>query len=122
MLTTYDDSWQALNWVAQNAVSGLEPWLQDQANLSWLFITGDSAGEVAVTGEMIDPTRRHQYEAMWSFIYGGQYGIDDLWLDPLSLPASQWRKLERNDDFQPHGLACAAAIEGSRWRTRGGDE
>ncbi|XP_066399559.1 probable carboxylesterase 13 isoform X2 [Miscanthus floridulus] len=42
--TAYDDSWQALNWVARNAASGPEPWLRDRGNLSRLFVAGDSAG------------------------------------------------------------------------------
>uniref|UniRef100_J3MY80 Alpha/beta hydrolase fold-3 domain-containing protein n=1 Tax=Oryza brachyantha TaxID=4533 RepID=J3MY80_ORYBR len=42
--TAYDDSWQALNWVARNGKSGPEPWLRDRGNMSRLFLAGDSAG------------------------------------------------------------------------------
>ena len=42
--TAYDDSWQALNWVARNAASGPEPWLRDRGNLSRLFVARDSTG------------------------------------------------------------------------------
>jgi len=160
--TAYDDSWQALNWVARNAASGPEPWLRDRGNLSRLFVAGDSAGaniahnmamragteeeggrldggaaitglllldpyfwgKQPVAGETTDPARRRQYEATWSFICGGRYGIDDPLVDPLSMPASQWRKLACSrvavtssglDDFRPRGLAYAAALNGSGW-------
>jgi len=156
--TAYDDSWQALNWVARNAASGPEPWLRDRGNLSRLFVAGDSAGaniahnmamragtevldggaaitglllldpyfwgKQPVAGETTDPARRRQYEATWSFICGGRYGIDDPRVDPLSMPASQWQKLACSrvavtssgmDDFRPRGLAYAAALNGSGW-------
>ena len=41
----YDDSWAALQWVASHANgNGPEPWLNSYANLSRVFIAGDSAG------------------------------------------------------------------------------
>jgi acetyl esterase/lipase len=81
-------------------------------------------GKQPVAGETTDPARRRQYEATWSFICGGRYGIDDPLVDPLSMPASQWRKLACSrvavtssglDDFRPRGLAYAAALNGSGW-------
>ncbi|CAD6332893.1 unnamed protein product [Miscanthus lutarioriparius] len=45
-------------------------------------------GKQPVVGETTDPTRRHQYEATWSFICVGRYGIDDPRVDPLSMPTS----------------------------------
>lgn len=157
--TAYDDSWQALNWVARNAGSGPEPWLRDRGNLSRLFVAGDSAGaniahdmamragtgggldggaaiaglllldpyfwgKKPVAGETTDPARRRQYEATWSFICGGRYSIDDPLVDPLSMPASEWRKLACSrvavtssglDDFRPRGLAYVAALRDSGW-------
>ncbi|KAJ1289987.1 hypothetical protein BS78_02G207200 [Paspalum vaginatum] len=158
--TAYEDSWQALNWVARNAASGPEPWLRDRGNLSRLFLAGDSAGAniahnmamragtagsgldggAAVTGlllldpyfwgkrpvagETTDPATRRQYEATWAFICGGRYGIDDPLVDPLSMPASEWRRLacshvavttSGRDDFRPRALAYAAALNGSGW-------
>ena len=67
-----------------------------------------------MAGETTDPARRHQYEETWSFICGGRYSIDDVRVDPLSMPASQWQKLACSrvaitlsglDYFRPHGLA-----------------
>jgi acetyl esterase/lipase len=81
-------------------------------------------GKKPVAGETTDPARRRQYEATWSFICGGRYGIDDPLVDPLSMPASQWRKLACSrvavtssglDDFRPRGLAYVAALNGSGW-------
>ncbi|KAI3441376.1 Abhydrolase_3 domain-containing protein, partial [Psidium guajava] len=41
----YDDSWAALQWVAAHAGgSGTESWLNRHADLSRLFVAGDSAG------------------------------------------------------------------------------
>ncbi|XP_004294837.1 PREDICTED: 2-hydroxyisoflavanone dehydratase-like [Fragaria vesca subsp. vesca] len=37
----YDDSWAALQWVA---TGGSEPWLNDYADLTRVFVGGDSAG------------------------------------------------------------------------------
>ena len=77
-----------------------------------------------MVGETTDPTRRHQYEATWSFICVGRYGIDDSRVDPLSMPTSQWRKVVYSrvaitssglDDFRPRGLAYAAALNDSVW-------
>ncbi|EAZ45013.1 hypothetical protein OsJ_29652 [Oryza sativa Japonica Group] len=158
--TAYDDSWQALNWVAKNGRSGPEPWLRDRGNMSRLFLAGDSAGAniahnmamragkdggqleggVAITGillldpyfwgknpvgaETTDPARRRQYEATWSFICDGKYGIDDPLVDPLSMPAPEWRKLACSrvavtvsdlDDFKERGKAYAAALRDSGW-------
>jgi len=154
----YDDSWQALNWVARNAGSGgAEPWLRDRGNLSRLFVAGDSAGaniahnmamragteeggldggaaiaglllldpyfwgKKPVAGETTDQATRRQYEATWSFICGGRYGIDDPLVNPLS---AELRRLACSrvavtssglDDFRPRGLAYAAALRDSGW-------
>ncbi|KAF8695154.1 hypothetical protein HU200_037765 [Digitaria exilis] len=156
--TAYNDSWQALNWVARNAASGPEPWLRDRGNLSRLFLAGDSAGaniahnmamragteevdggaaitglllldpyfwgKKPVAGETTDNSTRRQYEATWSFICGGRYGIDDPLVNPLSLPAAELRKLACSrvavtssglDDFRPRDLAYAAALRDSGW-------
>ncbi|CAL5081810.1 unnamed protein product [Urochloa decumbens] len=157
--TAYNDSWQALNWVARNAASGPEPWLRDRGNLSRLFVAGDSAGgniahnmamragteggldggaaitglllldpyfwgKEPVAGETTDAATRREYEATWSFICGGRYGIDDPLVNPLSLPAAEMRRLESKrvavtssglDDFRPRALAYAAALNGSGW-------
>ena len=113
--------------MAQNAALGLEPWLRDRANLSWLFVARHSVGTniahnmamsaggideggrrldgcAAIMGlllldtyfwgkqpvaeETMDPARRHQYEATWSFICDGRYDINDPRVDPLSMSAS----------------------------------
>jgi acetyl esterase/lipase len=148
----YEDSWQALNWVARNAESGPEPWLWDRGNLSRLFLAGDSAGaniahnvamragteggapvtgvllldpyfwgKKPVPGELTDPATRREYETAWSFICGGQYGIDD----PLVMPAAEWRRMAAsrvvvtvsgNDNFRPRALAYAAALRHSGWK------
>ncbi|XP_062196143.1 probable carboxylesterase 12 [Phragmites australis] len=42
--TGYDDGWAALRWVLENARSGPEPWLSRHADLTRLFLVGDSAG------------------------------------------------------------------------------
>jgi acetyl esterase/lipase len=154
--TAYEDSWQALNWVARNAESGPEPWLRDWGNLSRLFLAGDSAGAniahnmamragteggAAVTGvllldpyfwgkkpvpgELTDPATRREYETTWSFICDGQYGIDDPLVDPLAMPAAEWRRMAAsrvvvtvsgNDNFRPRALAYAAALRDSGWK------
>ncbi|KAL5205960.1 hypothetical protein ABZP36_034169 [Zizania latifolia] len=157
--TAYDDSWQALNWVARNARSGPEPWLRDRGNITRLFLAGDSAGGniahnmamragkeggleggVAIMGillldpyfwgktpvgaETTDQGRRRRYEETWSFICNGKYGIDDPLVDPLSMPASEWRKMACSrvgvtvsdlDDFMERGKAYAVALRDSGW-------
>ncbi|KAJ0077665.1 hypothetical protein Patl1_36177 [Pistacia atlantica] len=41
----YEDSWAALQWVASHVNgNGPDPWLNDHANFSKVFIGGDSAG------------------------------------------------------------------------------
>ncbi|KAL5992742.1 hypothetical protein ACLOJK_013661 [Asimina triloba] len=40
----FNDSWAALQWVASHAEGGAEPWLRDHADLTRLFLGGDSAG------------------------------------------------------------------------------
>ncbi|KAJ8772818.1 hypothetical protein K2173_027995 [Erythroxylum novogranatense] len=42
----YQDSWDALQWLASHAneKGGNEPWLQDYADFDQLFLAGDSAG------------------------------------------------------------------------------
>ncbi|KAM0832387.1 hypothetical protein ACQ4PT_064934 [Festuca glaucescens] len=42
----YDDSWEALSWVASHAPDGAgdEPWLTDHADFSRLSLGGESAG------------------------------------------------------------------------------
>ncbi|XP_040382999.1 probable carboxylesterase 13 [Oryza brachyantha] len=41
----YDDAWAALRWVLENArSSGPEPWLSRHADVTRLFLVGDSAG------------------------------------------------------------------------------
>jgi acetyl esterase/lipase len=81
-------------------------------------------GKEPVAGETTDKARRRQYEATWSFICGGRYGIDDPLVNPLSLPAAELRRLASSrvavtssglDDFRPRGLAYAAALNGSGW-------
>ncbi|CAI9277011.1 unnamed protein product [Lactuca saligna] len=43
--TCFDDSWEAIKWVAQHINSnGPEPWLNDYADLQQVFFSGDSAG------------------------------------------------------------------------------
>ncbi|TVU09856.1 hypothetical protein EJB05_43353, partial [Eragrostis curvula] len=81
-------------------------------------------GKKPVAGETTDAERRRKYEETWSFICGGQYGIDDPVVDPLSMPAGQWRRLACSrvavtvsglDDFRPRGMAYAAALRDSGW-------
>ncbi|KAG8049957.1 hypothetical protein GUJ93_ZPchr0009g2157 [Zizania palustris] len=131
--TAYDDSWQALNWVARNARSGPEPWLQDRGNITRLFLAGDSAGgniahnmamRAGREGGLEGGGRRRRYEQTWSFICNGKYGIDDPLVDPLSMPASEWRKMACSrvavtvsdlDDFMERGKAYAVALRDSGW-------
>ncbi|KAI4375993.1 hypothetical protein MLD38_013796 [Melastoma candidum] len=41
----YEDSWEALQWVASHASgAGPDPWINDHADLTRIFIAGDSAG------------------------------------------------------------------------------
>ncbi|KAJ8450811.1 hypothetical protein Cgig2_032436 [Carnegiea gigantea] len=41
----YDDSWEALRWIASHSNgSGPDPWLNEHADLKRLFLAGDSAG------------------------------------------------------------------------------
>jgi acetyl esterase/lipase len=40
----YDDAWVALRWTLANARSGPDPWLSRHADLTRLFLAGDSAG------------------------------------------------------------------------------
>ncbi|CAI9269740.1 unnamed protein product [Lactuca saligna] len=43
--TQYDDSWEAIKWVASHANrNGSEPWLNDYADFERLFFGGESAG------------------------------------------------------------------------------
>lgn len=43
--TQYDDSWEALKWVASHSdQNGPEPWLKDHADFQRVFISGDSSG------------------------------------------------------------------------------
>ncbi|XP_071697558.1 probable carboxylesterase 12 [Rutidosis leptorrhynchoides] len=43
--TAYEDSWEAVNWVATHVKgNGPESWLNDHANLQNVFFAGDSAG------------------------------------------------------------------------------
>nr|CAB3453616.1 unnamed protein product [Digitaria exilis] len=81
-------------------------------------------GKKPVAGETTDNSTRRQYEATWSFICGGRYGIDDPLVNPLSLPAAELRKLACSrvavtssglDDFRPRDLAYAAALRDSGW-------
>ncbi|CAN6217954.1 unnamed protein product [Urochloa humidicola] len=81
-------------------------------------------GKEPVAGETTDAATRREYEATWSFICGGRYGIDDPLVNPLSLPAAELRRLASArvavtssglDDFRPRALAYAAALNGSGW-------
>uniref|UniRef100_A0A0A9GZW7 Alpha/beta hydrolase fold-3 domain-containing protein n=1 Tax=Arundo donax TaxID=35708 RepID=A0A0A9GZW7_ARUDO len=81
-------------------------------------------GKRPVAGETTDPTRRRQYEATWSFICDGRYGIDDPLVDPLSMPVAEWRRLacsrvavtvSGRDDFRPRDMAYVAALRDSGW-------
>ncbi|KAL6656152.1 hypothetical protein ACP70R_006978 [Stipagrostis hirtigluma subsp. patula] len=81
-------------------------------------------GKRPVAGETTDPARRRKYEVTWSFICGGRYGIDDPVVDPLSMPATEWRSLASArvavtvsglDDFRPRAKAYAAALRDSGW-------
>uniref|UniRef100_K4A295 Alpha/beta hydrolase fold-3 domain-containing protein n=1 Tax=Setaria italica TaxID=4555 RepID=K4A295_SETIT len=81
-------------------------------------------GKEPVAGETTDKATRRQYEATWSFICGGRYGIDDPLVNPLSLPAAELRRLASSrvavtssglDDFRPRDLAYAAALNDSGW-------
>ena len=40
----YEDSWEALKWVASHAEGGPDPWLADHADFKRLYLAGDSAG------------------------------------------------------------------------------
>ncbi|KAJ3695874.1 hypothetical protein LUZ60_001251 [Juncus effusus] len=42
--TAYDDTWQAVKWVVQNAKSGPEKFLSQHGDLNRIFMAGDSAG------------------------------------------------------------------------------
>uniref|UniRef100_A0A0D9XEJ9 Alpha/beta hydrolase fold-3 domain-containing protein n=1 Tax=Leersia perrieri TaxID=77586 RepID=A0A0D9XEJ9_9ORYZ len=81
-------------------------------------------GKNPVAAETTDPARRRQYESTWSFICDGKYGIDDPLVNPLSMPASEWRKLACSrvavtvsslDAFKPRAMAYAAALRDSGW-------
>ncbi|KAL6846287.1 hypothetical protein ACP4OV_023735 [Aristida adscensionis] len=81
-------------------------------------------GKRPVAGETTDPARRRKYEETWNFICGGRFGIDDPRVDPLAMPAAEWRRMacarvavtvSGEDDFRPRGEAYAAALRGSGW-------
>lgn len=44
----YDDSWEALKWVASHAEGGRNAWLATHADVGRLFLVGDSAGGTIV--------------------------------------------------------------------------
>ncbi|KQJ90539.1 probable carboxylesterase 2 [Brachypodium distachyon] len=81
-------------------------------------------GKKPVGAETTDQAKRRQYEATWSFICDGKYGIDDPLIDPLATPASELRKMacarvavtvSGLDDFEERGKAYAAALRDSGW-------
>uniref|UniRef100_A0ACD5XM61 Uncharacterized protein n=1 Tax=Avena sativa TaxID=4498 RepID=A0ACD5XM61_AVESA len=81
-------------------------------------------GKRPVGAETTDPATRRRYEATWSFVCGGRYGIDDPRIDPLAIPAAELRRLACSrvavtvsgmDDFDARGKAYAAALNGSGW-------
>ncbi|VAI18436.1 unnamed protein product [Triticum turgidum subsp. durum] len=82
-------------------------------------------GKRPVGAETTDPATRRRYEATWSFVCGGRYGIDDPLINPLAAPAWALRRLACGrvavttsglDDFEARGEAYAAALNGSGWR------
>ncbi|KAF8772672.1 hypothetical protein HU200_005639 [Digitaria exilis] len=97
----YDDSWDALKWVASHATGvGAEPWLAEHGDFSRVFLAGASAGGTiahvvaaragdgaadigneATTGK----ERKARADAFWRFLYPGSPGLDD----PLSNPFSE---------------------------------
>uniref|UniRef100_A0ACD5XVI1 Uncharacterized protein n=1 Tax=Avena sativa TaxID=4498 RepID=A0ACD5XVI1_AVESA len=81
-------------------------------------------GKRPVGAETTDPATRRRYEATWSFVCGGRYGIDDPRIDPLVVPAAELRRLACSrvavtvsgmDDFDARGKAYVAALNGSGW-------
>ncbi|XP_021738470.1 probable carboxylesterase 2 [Chenopodium quinoa] len=40
----YEDSWAAINWVGKGDGQDVHPWIKDRADLSRVFLAGDSAG------------------------------------------------------------------------------
>ncbi|KAM0832389.1 hypothetical protein ACQ4PT_064935 [Festuca glaucescens] len=49
-------------------------------------------GKRPVGAETTDPATRRRYEATWSFVCAGRYGIDDPRIDPLATPPAELRR------------------------------
>ncbi|XP_044489647.1 probable carboxylesterase 1 [Mangifera indica] len=106
----YEDSWAALQWVASHVGgNGPEPWLNDHADFSKVFISGVSAGgnishtlafRVGTIGlpgvKVVGVILVHPYfggtgdDAMWLFMCPNNGGLQDPRLKP---PAEDLAKL-----------------------------
>ncbi|XP_031260338.1 2-hydroxyisoflavanone dehydratase-like [Pistacia vera] len=106
----YEDSWAALQWVASHVNgNGPDPWLNDHANFSKVFIGGDSAGgnishtlafrvgSIGLPGVKVDGVILfHPYfggtedDQMWLFMNPTNGGLKDPRLKP---PAEDLGKL-----------------------------
>ncbi|KAI4990066.1 hypothetical protein ZWY2020_038429 [Hordeum vulgare] len=107
--------------MAMRAGSGLEG---GAAILGVLLLDPYFWGKRPVGAETTDPATRRRYEATWSFVCAGRYGIDDPLINPLAAPAAELRGLacarmavttSGLDDFEARGEAYAAALNGSGW-------
>ncbi|KAM5549203.1 putative carboxylesterase 12 [Rosa sericea] len=98
----YDDSWAALNWVADHRKgNGPEPWLNDYADFDRVFVAGDSAGgnishdlavrvgSLGLPGvKLVGAVLVHPYfggtddDAMWLYMCRDNNGLQDSRLSP----------------------------------------
>ncbi|KAL4555753.1 hypothetical protein LXL04_038381 [Taraxacum kok-saghyz] len=125
--TCFDDSWEAIKWVAGNCP---EPWLNDYADLENVYFAGDSAGatiahqmavRVGIENPKVSINLRgtvllHPYfwgeyrigsesehpwkplmDEMWTFAYPGTSGLDDPLINP-------------DKDPKVSGLGCSRVL------------
>ncbi|CAL5385823.1 unnamed protein product [Camellia sinensis] len=99
----YDDSWAVLRWVAAHSTrDGAEPWLNDHADFSRVFVGGDSAGgnmahtlayRVGTIGlpgvKLVGAFLTHPYfggveadDKMWMYMCPTNSGFDDPRMKP----------------------------------------
>lgn len=140
--TGHDDTWKAIQWVASHCNGdGPEPWLNQHADLSRVFMAGDSAGanianDVAIRAgtiglagvNLVGMILIHPFfgngepDKLWEFINPTTIGVDDPMLDPRKDPrlaklgcARVLILIAEKDFLRQRGLGYHEALRKSGW-------
>lgn len=142
--TAYDDTWEAIQWTATHAAAhggGPEPWLNDHADFSRVFLAGDSAGanlahNMAMRGAvegfggftldgvvLIHPYfGNDQRDELTEFLYPSYGGLTDPKIHPEKDPNLSGLGCRRvlvlvaeKDFLRERGRSYYETVKGSAW-------